>query len=219
MPSLLEAVPLVNHVQFGMFEQDVYIERTLGEPGMVYRVTPEEAADPLLQDAPLFATTEETEHDPSGQNDGPFPKGEALDLTLSEWLAGSGSMAYACVDGEGHITGRYQNLVPLGLYTVWNAKLTLEDGAIVAGQDLPAGPADGSENTFRADRSGNGQFSVSWDSCNPAGTFVPPDGSGEVWVLAIAYHSDDKSWGPSPGPFGETTHVHLFGMAWEGDTA
>ena len=31
-------------------------------------------------------------------------------------------------------------------------------------------------------------------------------------VLAIAYHSDGKTYGVLPGPFGQKTHVQLFTM-------
>lgn len=213
---LVEAVPLVNHVQFGMFEQDVYIEKVDAEADKVYRPTPADAASPLYADAPLFSSAEMHEHDPSGQDAGPFDKGEALGFTLAEWLAASGSMAYACNDGRGHITGTFAGLVADGVYTVWNAQLTFEDGAIVAGTDYPAGPADGSANTFTADGDGNGRVSIAWDDCNEASTFDGMD--GQSWVLAIAYHSDGQTYGDEPGDFGKATHVQLFGLAKQGST-
>lgn len=209
----LEAVPLVNHVQFGVFEMDVFVERA-GQLGKVFRPTPAEAASPLTKDAPLFATASETDHDPTFSNAGPFDKGAPLDLELSDWLAASGSAAYLCTGGQtGRIDARFQKLVPNGVYTFWNSRLDFTDGHISGAQDFPAGASDGSQNTFTADNDGNARFRAQWSGCTDTATGGPGIGpTGSSHVLAIAYHSDGKTYGASPGPFGQRTHVQLFGL-------
>lgn len=209
----LEAVPMVNHVQFGVFEQDVFLGRP-AEPGKVYRATPGDAASPLYADAALYATKDPQEHDPTFSDGGPFDQGAPLGLTLRAWLAGRGSAAYLCTGGTtARIDASFSSLVPGGLYTFWNARLDFKEGKITGGEDIAAGPLDGSANTFRADEQGNARFRVAWEGCNEPSTGGPgigPDGSARV--LAIAYHSDGKTYGPGPGHFGQVSHVQLFGF-------
>ena len=70
----------ITHLDAGMPEQDVYIEREPGS-GKVFRVT---AGDHNMS-APLFATATETEHDPFDPAAvGPHEKGEAMGMTLGE---------------------------------------------------------------------------------------------------------------------------------------
>lgn len=209
----LEVVPMISHVQFGVFEMDVFIERAT-EPGKVYRPSPGESGTALTKDAPLYATAAETPHDTTFTNAGPFDKGAALGFKLSDWLAASGSAAYLCTGGStARIDAAFSGLVPNGVYTFWNARLQFTDGKITGGQDLPLGTADGSQNTFQADEKGNGRLSATWTGCNEPSTGGPGIGpDGVARLFAIAYHSDGQTFGGSPGPFGQSTHVQLFGI-------
>ena len=72
--------------------------------------------------------------------------------------------------------------------------------------DLPLGARDGSESEFVADAAGNAQFQH---------TFQPCLQMSDTWttsMLAVAYHSDGKTYGGSPGAFGYNSHVPLFLM-------
>lgn len=210
---VLEVVPMVSHVAFGVFEMDVFIER-LTEPGKVYRPTPAEATSPVTRDAPLYATATVTEHDPSFSNAGPFGQGAALNVKLGDWLAASGAAAYLCSEGtDARVDASFARLAPNGLYTFWNARLDFTDGKITGGQDIPIGAPDGSQTVFRADEKGSARFSAAWTGCNEVSTGGPGIGpTGSARVFAIAYHSDGQTYGASPGPFGKATHVQLFGI-------
>lgn len=211
----LEAVRLVSHIEFGVFEQDVYIERPGGLPGEVFRPTPDDAANPLTADSPLYASAEELDHDPTFMQGGPFEKGAALGFTLAEWLAAKASVAYLCTDGEtARLDAAFSGLVPEGVYTFWNSRLTFTGGAITGANDVPAGEPMGTENVFTASEDGTARFSAGWEGCNEPSTGGPgigPDGGAQVF--AIAYHSDGETYGASPGPFGSATHVQLFAFS------
>lgn len=209
----LEVVPMVTHVAFGVFEMDVFIERAT-EPGKAYRPTPAEASSPVTRDAPLYTTASETPHDPTFTNAGPFEKGPALNMDLGDWIAATGAAAYLCDDGaDAALDASFSRLVPNGVYTFWNARLDFTDGAITGGEDIPMGAADGSQSAFRADAHGNARLSVSWTGCNAASTAGPGIGpTGFARVFAIAYHSDGQTYGATPGPFGKSSHVQLFGI-------
>lgn len=206
----LELVTMITHVQLGVFEMDVFVQK---DPGAVYRPSPTEAAG-AFADAPLFATGTMTPHDPTFTNAGPFPEGRALGVTLREWLSASAQVAYLCDDGtNAEVVVRFANLVPNGVYTFWNARLTFAGGAITGAEELPLGAADGSQTVFRADEKGNAAFAARWTGCNEAATGGPgvgPDGAARVF--AIAYHSDGTTSGASPGNFGLASHVQLFGI-------
>jgi hypothetical protein len=104
--------------------------------------------------------------------------------------------------------------VPNALYTVWDARLDFEEGAIVGALELPAGARDGSQNSLRTDATGAGTYHVTYTPCNAPATGGPGVGAtGSSAIFALAYHSDGRSYGASPGPFGSVSHIHLFGFA------
>ena len=87
----------VTHLDLDLAEQDVYIERTIGSSD-VYRMT---KGDHNMK-AQLFATAEETPHDPFNADAvGPFKKGASLGFSLGEWLKHQGTGTYTCSEGEG----------------------------------------------------------------------------------------------------------------------
>lgn len=193
-----------NHIQMGLPEQDVYVEDDKN-PAQVLRVEgdAEKKLDPTLMAKSVFAAGAAVEHDPFkvGANPlGPFQKGKSLGFTLEQWLAGSGNGTYT-VDGENaQLNLTFQNLVPNGVYTVWCSRLTLPPNVAIV--DKPCGDASGSENSFTADASGNATFSLKMKA-------LEASTKETVSVLALAYHSDGKTYGVDPGQFGLYSHVQL----------
>ncbi len=192
----------VDHIKAEMIEQDVFVDKM--SDGKVFRVTKEDA--PAFSDAKVYRTAAPVEHAPMDDTKlGPYPAGAELDFTLGEWLAASGTATLACEGETGSLRAEFENLVPNGLYTMWN---------FFAGQklakfhtyDLPVGAPDGSEAAFTADVKGNAVYQASFTPCLQRTT--PQLMAG----LAIAYHSDGETHGYEPGPMGNKSHVHLFTM-------
>jgi hypothetical protein len=83
-------------------------------------------------------------------------------------------------------------LVPEGLYTTW----AVNEGLV--GMDVA--PAGGTPaNEFRANEDGFGVNTI----------IIPADEVPDA--LALAYHSDDQTYGDNPGPMGEVSFTHVMG--------
>lgn len=193
----------MTHLDMDLPEQDVFIEREPGS-GEVFRVT---KGDHDMS-APLYASAVEVKHDPFDPKAiGPHPKGLALGMTLGEWLKHQGTGTYSCENGQGHLEIKMTGLVPNGVYTMWHAFIALPPTEPFSGTlDLPLGARDGSESYFQADADGNATFTHD---------FMPCLELSDVWttsMLAIAYHSDGKVYGGSPGAFGLNSHIPLLVM-------
>ena len=195
----------VDHLKAGMIEQDVYVEKVAGS-GEVYRVMPDEREQ--YMDAEVFATAEAQSHDPFfKRNAGPYKKGESLGITLGEWLQGQGKAAYYCEDGWGVFTASFTGLMPNATYTMWHAFMAKPPTDPFPGTiDLPLGDRNGSQSVFTTDEKGNATMKVRFETC------LQLTDKQLMSVLAIAYHSDSKTYGFSPGPFGKATHVQLFAV-------
>jgi hypothetical protein len=196
-------VAFMTHLDMSLPEQDVFIEREPGS-GDVYRVTNGDND----MNAPLFKAAVEVKHDPFDPAAiGPHPKGEPMGMTLGQWLKHRGTGSYGCKDGVGTMTLEFSGLVPNGVYTMWHAFMALPPTTPFSGTlDLPLGARDGSESVFTADANGEAVFEH---------TFSPCLEMSDVWttsMLAIAYHSDGKTYGGVPGQFGYNAHVPLFVM-------
>lgn len=191
----------MSHLQMKMPEQDVYLERVAGS-GQVYRVT----AQDKNMSAALYAAAESIKHNPFDAKDlGPYKKGRALGITLGQWLAATGSGTYACENGQGRINVTFKNLVPNGVYTLWYFFIALPPQQPFTGTlDLPFGARDGAQNTFRANASGNAMYKLTIKPC------LDLSGQQVSSGLAIAWHSDRKTYQADPGPFGSVSHVQLF---------
>jgi hypothetical protein len=191
----------VNHLQAKLPEQDVYIERPMGS-GKVYRVT---AADKDMS-APLYAAATVIKHDPFNPKAlGPYGKGRSLGFTLGQWLAAKGSGTYSCDRGKGTVTARFESLVPSGVYTMWYFFLPMPPPQPFTGTlDLPLGARDGTQNTFVARADGKAFYRLSFKPC------LQLSGEQVAAGLAIAWHSDGKTYASDPGPFGTVSHVQLF---------
>ena len=193
----------ITHLDANLPEQDVFFERVPGS-GQVYRVTP---GDHNMS-APLYAAEKSIPHDPFDPNAvGPYPKGKSLGMTLGQWLKHRGTGNYQVTDGTGNLDLEFTGLVPGGVYTMWHAFMALPPPVPFTGTlDLPLGARDGSESVFVADEHGNAKFVHS---------FSPGLQFSDVWttsVLAIAYHSDGKTYGGSPGAPGLHSHIPLLVM-------
>jgi len=141
-------------------------------------------------------------------------------ITLEEWLRVQSRAEAKCVRKGTHVVIHLSGLIPNGVYTVW---VLVFDGPFPAGPDGAApfpfgnlvgvgslGANDGSENSFKASASGEGQISVNMPpgplSTTPpwlAGT-APYDVGGCLldefeFHLVGVYHFDGKSYGPTPG--------------------
>ncbi len=192
----------VDHIKAEMIEQDVYVDKMAD--GKLYRVTKADV-DKFL-DHPVYRTASMVKHAPMDDTKiGPYDVGAELDFTLGEWLSASGTATLECDNGQGALRAEFQNLVPGGLYTMWN---------FFAGQqletfhtyDLPVGAPDGSESVFSADIKGTAVYEATFEPCLQRTT--PQLMAG----LAIAYHSDGETHGYEPGPMGNKSHVQLFTM-------
>ena len=191
----------MTHLEGGMPEQDVFIEREAGSDD-VYRVT---IGDNDMN-APLFKTATPVPHNPfEADAVGPHPKGEAFGMTLGEWLKHQGKGTYTCENGEGRLDTQFTGLVENGVYTMWHAFTAIPATKPFSGfLDLPLGARDGSTSVFVADGNGAASFSH---------TFKPCLQMSDVWttsLLAINYHSDGKTYAGLPGDFGYNAHVPLF---------
>ncbi|MDF1701982.1 MAG: hypothetical protein P1V36_12565 [Planctomycetota bacterium] len=191
------------HLDMDLPEQDAFIEREPGS-GKLYRVT---KGDHDMK-APLFRTAHPVKHDPFDPKAvGPYEKGEALGVTLGEWLRHRGTGVYTYEDGVGTLDLEFSGLVPGGVYTMWHAFMALPPTQPFSGAlELPLGARDGSESVFVADAEGKAKFVHS---------FKPGLEMSDVWttsMLAINYHSDGKTYGGLPGDFGLNAHIPLFVM-------
>lgn len=193
----------VTHLDMDLPEQDIFIEREPGS-GKVYRVT---KGDNDMK-APLFKAARPVKHNPfSEEAVGPYEKGEALNMTLGQWLKHAGRGTYTCTDGEGALDTSFTGLVPNGVYTMWHAFIALPPTDPFSGTlDLPLGARDGSTSVFVADADGKAAFRH---------TFRPCLQMSDVWttsMLAINWHSDGRTYGAHPGEFGYNAHIPLFLM-------
>lgn len=197
-------IKFVNHIQANLPEQDVFVE-SKDDSTKVVRVERDMAKDTATLAKKVFAAAEAVPHDPfkMGPNPlGPYPKGKPVGFTLEQWLAATGTGTYL-VDGdmaEMHLT--LQKLVPNGTYTVWCSRLTFPPNPKVV--DRPCGAEDGSENVFKSDTDGVGKFDL--NKMKPLEESTKETAS----VIALAYHSDGKTYAATPGEFGLNSHVQIF---------
>lgn len=191
---------LISHVAAGMPEQDVYVAK-VADAGEVFRVTGDEVDD--YMDAPVYASQEAIAHDLFGLSDnpvGPYAQGMPMGFTLGEWLAAGATGVYTVQGDKASIHLEFTDLVPNGVYTVWCATVNTPPNVSIV--DKPCGAEDGSENLFTADADGNASFHL---------TMAPlvDTTDSSMQVIAAAYHSDGKSYGPLPGDFGLNSHVQI----------
>ena len=193
----------VTHLDMDLPEQDVFIEREKGSRD-VYRVT---RGDNDMG-AQLYKAAHPVSHNPfSAEAVGPYPKGEAIGMTLGAWLKHQGTGTYRCENGAGTLSTSFSGLIPDGVYTMWHAFMPIPATTPFSGTlDIPLGARDGSTSVFTADAAGNAAFDH---------TFKPCLQMSDVWVtsmLAINWHSDGNTYQAHPGDFGYNAHIPLFLM-------
>ncbi len=171
----------------------------------VIRVEGETAKSPETLGKTVYSSAVAVQHDPfkAGQNPlGPFDKGKSLGFALGQWLDASGIGIYSVKDAENAMLDlSFKKLIPNGVYTLWCSRVTFPPEPKMV--DIPCGKEDGSDNIFNADDKGNGYFSV---GLKPLEASTKENAA----LIALAYHSDGKTYGASPGDFGANSHVQLF---------
>lgn len=194
----------VYNTLYGNTNKNIAKPAEKSESTHVIRVEGAEAKDPATLAKEVYAAASPAQHDPFkvGQNPlGPFPKGKSLGFTLEKWLSAGGIGIYS-VDGENaQLDLSFKNLVANGVYTVWCSRLTFPPEPKIA--DKPCGAEDGSQNSLKADDKGLASFSL---KLKPMEASTKETAS----LIALAYHSDGKTYGASPGDFGLNSHVQLF---------
>ena len=195
----------VDHLKAGMIEQDIFVEKVKGS-GQVYRILPNEREKYL--DYPVYATKDAQKHDPFfEENAGPFAKGASMDMTLRDWLTAKGEATCSCEEGWGVYDASFSGLIPNATYTMWHFFMAKPPTYPFPGTlDVPLGNRDGTQSVFITDDQGNGQMQVRFENC------LQLTDSQLMSGVAIALHSDGKTYGFSPGPFGLYTHVQLFAV-------
>ncbi len=191
----------LTHVGQGIVEQDVFIERVEGS-GELYRIAPAEVDK--YADSKLFGTKDRIPYEPFDPvPGGPYAMGRALDVTLREWLDAEGTGSYWCEDGTATVKASFENLVPNGLYTVWYVIRPDPPTNPFTGLLSPMGKRDGTQGVFTADKLGRANFEAVFEPC------LEMSGLRTLTVVGIAWHSDGKTYGFSPGPFGKVTHTQI----------
>jgi hypothetical protein len=191
----------ISHLAGGMPEQDVFVVKP-SEPEGIYRIDASIAADYTA--VPVYAAADTVDHDLFALREnpfGPYPKGNELGFTMEAWLAGTGHGVYTVAGDQAVMDFTFEKLVPNGVYTMWCSTVYMppEDKVI----DEPCGAADGSQNTFVADAEGKAEFHLTLEP-------LPDTTDKIITSIAVAYHSDGKTYGSSPGDFGLNSHVQLF---------
>jgi len=203
-PNVIE-ITFVDHLTAGLIEQDVYVEKKKGS-GNVYRLNPTEKQEYL--DAPVYSIKTPEHHDPFDQaKKGPYKKGNKLDMTLGQWLSGTGTASYVCEDGWGHMKADFKNLAPNAVYTMWHFFMSAPPTTPFNGTlDVPLGDRSGEQSVFKTDANGNATMDVRFERC------LQLSDDQLMAGIAIALHSDGNTYGSVPGEFGTVTHVQLFAM-------
>jgi len=185
----------------GMVEQDVFIQNPANS-NEVLRIPVAKVANHM--NAALYGSAEEPPFEPmKAELTESYPKGAALDLTLRDWLKAKGSGSYACNGKKATLKASFQNLVPNGVYTMWNFIDLDPPSAPWQGVMVPAGMRDGSQSIFKADAEGNATYDQVVEPCPQL------SGTQSLAGLAIAWHSDGKTYGFSPGGLGVVAHAQL----------
>ncbi len=192
----------VTATQEGLVEQDVFIEKTKGS-NEVHRVANTDVDK--LKDVMLFGAAKEVDFDPINPvPGGPYPMGEELGFKLGDWIAAKGTGSYSCDANKATVKASFANLVPNGVYTVWNFIDADPPTDPYKGMFWPLGARDGSQAVFKTDAQGRASYEVSVEPCLDLG------GNQTITGLAISWHSDQKTCGLSPCALGVVTFTQVF---------
>lgn len=184
------------NVQMGMPVQHVYVSANDDTIVRPVDLNPETLKLPLFRSTEYISDTLEAPYDL-----GPFPKGDPLGFTLAEWTAASGHGTYTQIGDRALVDLQFEGLVPNGVYTLWCVTLQFVPTFAVL-EELPCGESDGSTNNIAVDENGQGTITVEIDA-------FPLSTEAATYELAVAYHSDGKTYGAHPGEYGKNLHAHL----------
>ncbi len=145
--------------------------------------------------------------DPTGPNN-PILAPDGHHVNLPEWRTATGSATVSCDGGTTIYSLEFTNLIPNGVYTLWNAILNkhLEPTeGIDFSEDISGMGAlgDGSSNILIASESGEAAIEVSVLSgfMTMFGSHPPcAIGNSPGLILVMNYHIDGKTYGDYPGP-------------------
>ncbi|HLC92606.1 MAG TPA: hypothetical protein VJH23_02785 [archaeon] len=204
-PPVTTNIEFASHIDAGFPEQDVFVKE-IATSSQVFRLEKSGTLQQGNLEKIVFATATETAHNPFKTGDnalGPFIAGQNLGFTLKQWLEATGKGTYSVAGSDAVLRLSFQKLVPNGVYTVLCSRITMPPNAKIV--DAPCGKADGSDNAFLADKDGNGKIEI---ALSP----LQQSTNDTKTAIAIAFHSDGKSYGASAGPYGQKTHVQLVYM-------
>lgn len=154
---------------------------------------------------------------PVGAAIGPFaviaPDGHHV--TLGEYITVGGRASVNCVQSGTLTVLHLSGLLPKGVYTIWNVIPSATAGvAPVAVGSL--GTDDGTQNTFHASASGEGQISAITPAgpLSVRGTYPACGLSADPELhLVVAYHFDNQTHGTGPGPANQFIEQFVFVFA------
>lgn len=182
----------------GMAEQDVFAK--MGEDE-VQRI-PVSKVESMKETMLFAAAGDEPPFQPMiTEPTDTYPKGTELGITLGQWLAATGQGTYECDGKQATVRATFENLIPNGVYTMWNFIDADPPTDPWQGLVLPLGARDGSQSVFEADANGNAIFEATVEPC------LQLSGTQSLAGLAIAWHSDGKTYGMSPGGLGLVSHA------------
>lgn len=193
----------VDHLKAGLIEQDVFVQKNEG-PKNVFRVLPEEREQYLDHD--LYTTKLSHHHNPFDKKlIGPYKRGKSIGITLRDWLKAKGTATCSCEGGWGKVEASFENLMPNAVYTMWHAFMAKDNKQDFIGTfDLPVGLRNGDQSVFKTNDQGYAQLELHFPKC------LQLTDTQLMSMLAIAWHSDHQTYGISPGPFGQVSHIQLF---------
>lgn len=185
----------------GMVEQDVFVESSTNA-SEVRRIPVKQVAEYL--DSEIYAAAVAPPFEPmKAAPTETYPKGSALGITLRDWLQAKGSGSYSCDGKKATIKANFQRLVPSSVYTMWHFIDLNPPVDPWQGLMMPAGKRDGSQSIFKADANGNATYELVIAPC------LQLSGTQSLAGLAIAWHSDGKTYGFTPGGMGVVAHAQL----------
>lgn len=191
-----EKAPIVQSEQMKIPVSDVHIP--VGD-GMVMRAT---SLDDNFINLPLYTAKDAVPFDmiEPPYDAGPYEQGEPLGFTMAEWMTATGRGNYVMTESEILLDMEFENLVPNGVYTTWCIRMNLPlDTPTIK----PCGSSDGTKNWFVSSEAGTGEIEVVLNQK------FEPSTKDIRSMIAVVYHSDEATHGPSPGEMGKNAHMQL----------
>jgi hypothetical protein len=212
------------------FLQDVFIVLNDTLPEEIYRIGRKDAEKPKNMARQIFGASKSITHDFNASS--PYPlepdsKGRNLNITLRQWLAGTGTGTYVERNNNATMDLTFHKMIPNGVYSVWCTLISIPPN--FREQYIPIGAIDGSQNIYKTNSNGEGVFNIDINALPPSTNIANAErleldqkdsqvkdqieynitGSNTQTFITVVYHSDGLTNGPIPGEFGKTSHVQL----------